>query len=270
MRRLLTRLAALSGAVLLLAGCFTDGSYTIGAGKGQVKPGTWLAPGGSSCQWSTSGPSPQTGSGNGRQQVTIASSDTNFTTKGCGYWEAAGAPQTFTGSGSKVTEPFQLGAGMVIANGTHSGEHNFIVHLVDASGETVNYLANEIGNAQSETLSGDLVAGAYRLEVTADGPWSVTLTQPHSTGGRTLPTTFSGTGNSVVGPFFQSNRGVVFESHYTGEHNFIVTLIDHDGDYAGGIANEIGSSDVSSIEHVNGSYWITVMASGPWTISAHF
>ncbi|MCU1381016.1 MAG: hypothetical protein JWN29_3999, partial [Acidimicrobiales bacterium] len=31
--------------------------------------------------------------------MTIAESDSNFTTAGCGYWEAGSSPQTFTGTG---------------------------------------------------------------------------------------------------------------------------------------------------------------------------
>jgi hypothetical protein len=269
-QRVLARTAAIGAAVLLLSGCFTDGSYTIGSGKGQVKPGTWLAPGGASCSWSKAGPTAASGSGNGRQQVTVTAADTNFTTKGCGYWEEASAPLTFTGSGSQVTAPFDLTKGLVIATGTHAGERNFIVQLVDSKGDDVDLLANEIGDARSEVISNRPTGGSYRLEVQADGAWTVALTQPRSTGGRTLPTTFSGTGSAVAGPFFQNDRAVVFEAHHVGQRNFIVQLVKPGDIFGSLVANEIGDADVSSIERVSGSYWISVTADGPWTISAHY
>lgn len=269
-RRIFVRIAAGIGATVLLTGCFSDGNYTIGTGKGQVKPATWLAPGGATCQWSKAGTSPSSGGGNGRQQVTISSADTNFTTTGCGYWEAAAAaPQVFSGNGSRVTAPFQLLGGLVIASGSHVGERNFIVQLVDSKGDDVDLLANEIGNASTEVITSRAKAGLYRLEVEADGAWTITMSQPHSIGGRTLPTTFSGSGNGVAGPFFQSDRAVIFEAHHVGARNFIVQLVKPGDIFGALIANEIGNADVSSIERVNGSYWISVTADGPWTISAH-
>lgn len=211
-----------------------------------------------------------TGSGNGRQQVTVAADETNFTTSGCGYWEEAGAPQTFIGTASQVTSPFTLEPGLAIAAGTHSGDRNFIVQLVDAAGDTVDYLANEIGAVTSESLTGELDGGSYRLEVMADGPWSITVTQPKSVWGRALPTTFSGTGNGIAGPFFQSDRAVVFDAQHTGERNFIVQLVDTRGNTKAYVANEIGDASVSSIERLDGTYWVSVMADGPWSITARY
>lgn len=257
--------------VLLLSGCFTDGTYTVGTAKGQVKPGTWLAPGGPGCTWSVDGPEPMSGSGSGRQQVTVPATATRFTTTGCGYWEeSAGAPRTFTGTGSQVTPSFQLQAGALITTASHVGERNFIVHLVNDLGDDVDLLANEIGNSRSEVLTTRLTAGAYRLEIDADGDWSITITQPKSIGGRTVPTTFTGTGNAVLGPIFQSNRGVVFDAHHTGQRNFIVKLMKTNDIFGALIANEIGNASVSSIERLDGSYWISVQADGPWTISARY
>ena len=60
---------------------------------------------------------------------------------------------------------------------THNGNSNFIVHLLDANtGQTVEYVANEIGN-YSGSQAYSVTDGKYLLNVDADGSWTVTITQ---------------------------------------------------------------------------------------------
>lgn len=268
-RRAPLRAAALAALTLVLAGCFGDGNYTVGTGKGQVKPATWLAPGGANCQWTTTGPGGGSGGGDARQQVTVTPGDTRFSTKGCGIWEEASDPQAFSGSGSQVSPIVSLRPGPVIAASSHAGDGTFMAFLVDERGGDVAVLANESGRAATEAIIDGVAGGNYRVEVRTDGPWTVTLTQPRSIGGRVLPTTFRGTGDAVAGPFFQSDRTVVFDLHHVGERNFVVELVPSDGRAGTVVADEVGNADVTRVERLDGSYWLSVTADGPWTVSAH-
>ena len=53
-----------------------------------------------------------------------------------------------------------------------------------------------------------------------------------------------------------------------GEHNFIVTLLDQNGGYAGLVANKIGAADVSTAINIpkNGVDLLEVEYEGSWTI----
>ena len=44
-------------------------------------------------------------------------------------------PVYFSGNGQRATEPFNLQAGLAIFAGTHQGQRNFIVQLVDKGGQ---------------------------------------------------------------------------------------------------------------------------------------
>jgi hypothetical protein len=82
---------------------------------------------------------------------------------------------TFQGSGDDVQSFTATGDGIRIFAMSYSGEHNFAVILKDSQGNEIDLLANEIGS-YSGKKSERLGPGTYYLDVTASGPWSVTLT----------------------------------------------------------------------------------------------
>jgi len=108
---------------ILLAGCFGDGTYSIGNGSGQVPTGTYRSTGGSDCYWARL--SDLTGSDSsiiasnelsGPDVVTILSSDAGFQTQGCGTWSllpSTGPEVTSFGDGGYAI-------GIDIAPGTYS------------------------------------------------------------------------------------------------------------------------------------------------------
>ena len=55
----------------------------------------------------------------------------------------------------------------------HDGSSNFIVKLLDGDGDTVEYLANEIGSFEGSSAIKIDKAAAYLLDVDADGSWSI-------------------------------------------------------------------------------------------------
>ncbi len=103
-----------------------------------------------------------------------------------------------TGKGKKIAK-FNIPEGTAaIALITHKGKSNFIVHSVDASGETVSGLVNVIGN-YSGTVLFDAGADEHSVafEIDADGAWTITV-KPVTSAKTWNPTTIlKGTGDSV-------------------------------------------------------------------------
>lgn len=59
----------------------------------------------------------------------------------------------------------------------HTGRANFVVWLMDGSGQKQELIANEIGAVSGSKAVGVARSGSYLLGVDADGPWTVTVTQ---------------------------------------------------------------------------------------------
>jgi len=84
---------------------------------------------------------------------------------------------SFPGQGNAVLSFSLSRGGATRFTFSHTGESNFIVRLLDASGNYAGGLANEIGNANGEAIE-PLGAGDYFLEVEADGQWLVNVIPP--------------------------------------------------------------------------------------------
>jgi hypothetical protein len=60
---------------------------------------------------------------------------------------------------------------------------------------------------------------------------------------------------------------VRFELRHRGQANFIVDVLDVDGQELGNLSNEIGSFQGSQIGEVpEGVFWLRVQADGSWTV----
>ena len=81
---------------------------------------------------------------------------------------------TFQGSGDDVQSFTATGDGMRIFSMSYSGDGNFAIWLKDSQGNDINLLANEIGSYNGKK-SERLGPGTYYLDVTASGPWTITL-----------------------------------------------------------------------------------------------
>lgn len=85
------------------------------------------------------------------------------------------------GEGQTVTDPVSLEDGLLVAAYAHEGESNYQVSLWNEDAdERAAFLVNEIGGVNGTTAA-PVAAGNYSLEITADGPWNVTLVQPNTT-----------------------------------------------------------------------------------------
>jgi hypothetical protein len=82
---------------------------------------------------------------------------------------------TLSGTGDDVREFTLYGDGMRIFVMSYSGNHNFAIWVKDAQGDKIDLIANEIGS-YSGKKSERMGPGTYYLDVTASGPWTVTIT----------------------------------------------------------------------------------------------
>ncbi len=123
----------------------------------------------------------------------------------------------------------------------------------------------------SGSVAERLKAGIYILNVQADSPWTVTVTQPRKQAATAIPHTYTGTGQQVIGPFSSKSTSIRIKSTNTstGGGNFAVSLFAaSDGSQQDIPVNEIGSFSGSTIsqENENGPYDAAVDSDGNWTL----
>ncbi len=173
-RRLLT-VGSIAVMAVLLAGCFGDGTYSVGNGSGQVPAGTYRSTGGSGCYWARL--SDLTGSFSsviannflsGPDVVTVLSSDAGFESDGCGTWDllpSTGPEVTSFGDGGYAI-------GIDIAPGTYSapgGEYCYWEQYSDFLGTSASLIS--IGaNPGQQTVQ--LASNAKRFLVQGCGTWT--------------------------------------------------------------------------------------------------
>jgi len=85
--------------------------------------------------------------------------------------------QRFSGQGQEATRVFRLNRGLARFSLAHTGDDNFIVWLLDSSGDQIDLLVNEIGPFNGSAAVGIEQAGQYLLTVDADGAWQIVVTQ---------------------------------------------------------------------------------------------
>ena len=83
----------------------------------------------------------------------------------------------FSGRGNEVTELYPLDVGLIRCDYTYVGEHNFIVEVLDSQGSYAAVIANEIGSCEGSSAASIGSAGEFLLNITADGNWSIKLSQ---------------------------------------------------------------------------------------------
>jgi len=146
------------------------------------------------------------------------------------------------------------------------GQANFIVELLGRDGQMVALLANDIGGYEGSVPQG-VTEGEYVLSIQADGDWNLSILQPRPSSGTLPPLEQEGTGDYFIGPVQLSQGLARFELSHDGHANFIVTLMNRDGEWVDLLANEIGSYSGSKAVRVPyaGVYWLGIEADGAWT-----
>jgi hypothetical protein len=94
------------------------------------------------------------------------------------------------------------------------------------------------------------------------------IADPVKTQSQTESLKFSGSGSDSQGFSVTGGGGFMFTGNYSGKGNFIVHIIDNNGEFVEGLFNSIGSYSGRKVIHLDpGKYYLDVfIASGPWTI----
>jgi hypothetical protein len=87
------------------------------------------------------------------------------------------APLVLTGGGSDLQKFDTWQSGGYIFTSTYSGDGNFVVWIKDSNGNMVGLAANTIDSSTGSKMV-HLDADTYYAEVTANGPWTITITPP--------------------------------------------------------------------------------------------
>lgn len=82
---------------------------------------------------------------------------------------------TFNGSGQQTTELFSTEKGLKTVKMTHSGSSNFIVYLLDKSGNQLELLVNEIGPFDGSKAVKIARDGIYLFDIEAEGDWQISF-----------------------------------------------------------------------------------------------
>lgn len=181
-------------------------------------------------------------------------------------------PIVFSGSGSRVHDVTLTIDSPAVVSGTHTGTSNFIVKLVAPQDTFGDLLFNEIGSFAGETVSDKNTPGPYKLEVQADGAWTIRITQPlPNDAAATIPSTFQGTGQKVIPILVPQDMQPTVTGSHNGTSNFIVLLNGY-GDskgYASLLFNEIGQFQgqrlIASLPA--NPYLLEVDADGVWSLT---
>jgi hypothetical protein len=170
-------------------------------------------------------------------------------------------PAEFSGDGDGVVD---LPEGVVeaLVTATHDGDANFAVSALDEGNQsTGDLLVNTIGSYTGTTALGmtDIGGDPVRLEVTADGPWTITLGP--LAGAPALAE--AGEGDAV---FRYEGDAATWNVTHDGDANFVVSYYT-DADFEMPLLiNEIGAYD-GSVAATSGPGLVVVTADGAWTIT---
>lgn len=178
-------------------------------------------------------------------------------------------PITLSGTGQEVTEEFALTGGLtVVRSECASCTENFIVELLDDQRQVKDLVVNRVGSYEG-TKGVGVSAGDHVLQVNANAPWTVEITQPgNQPSAAPLPQTWSGNGDRLEGPF-AADQVVTVTANHTGDSNFVVAVIDARGRAQDLVFNEIRDFEGSAVARMpgEGPYYVNVTSEGDWTLT---
>ncbi len=177
-------------------------------------------------------------------------------------------PIQLVGAGQQASADFSLFPGLAIARMTHGGTGHFGVRLLDAQGQLVDLLANNIGPFDGSNAFRIDQPGRFLLDISADGGWGVTITQPAPVDVSSAPVALAGHGQESTAFFGLSDGLQRFVMQHDGQGHFGVMLLAADGGLVDLLANDIGPFDGSKAVGVgSGVYLLNISADGNWNIS---
>ena len=190
--------------------------------------------------------------------------------------------ETFEGTGSAVTDEFELESGlaMLVYESENVGDEGLSADVERTDGDESHVLAiNEVvypGDDVGEITGATLVeadGGEYLTDIDTGGQWTVHVAQPRAPDEeiRTLPVSASGEDSQVVGPIdVDAGMTVAGEHVPQGDeenYTFNVRAVAEDatdlfgGDYA---FTEDGGFEGEARVDVDGVVWVEIRTRGEW------
>lgn len=169
------------------------------------------------------------------------------------------------GSDDRTIDGVDLEDGLTIVDATHAGTNNFIVKAVNTQNDGIGALFVNAAGDFDGAAAALLTEGTYRLEIIADGEWTVDLRQPRSVTGETPPFALAENGPDVFGPFEFSEGTYTATGRLNGDQNFIVEVIAPRGDRSV-IFNEIGAFEDTTTFQPPFIGFLEVTAYSEWTL----
>ena len=187
----------------------------------------------------------------------------------------------FEGRGDKVVGPFHLPEGVVRYVASHSGSRNFVVKFIGQNDElSINTIGRYVGARAHQVENGNLIGlvpGEHRLQVEADGNWTLKLTLENPSSGVAPPLDTSDSGDQVITWILLKEGIYTLSAKHNGSRNFVVYLLAANGRHSELLVNDIGSYDGQKIIKVEkgllglspppGLYALTIEADGDWGVS---
>ena len=176
-------------------------------------------------------------------------------------------PTSLSGTGQQISTQFALDEGLAVFKMTHTGSSNFVVSLVNLDGQPDRLLVNTIGQFNgSKALP--VQAGNYVLDITADGGWTVNIEHPVPSAAL-ISFPLTGQGEQATGFFVLGQGPITFNLTHAGSQNFMVTLLDQNGQPVDILANEVGPFAGNKTVEIQtpGAYLLDISANGDWSIT---
>ena len=190
---------------------------------------------------------------------------------------------TFNGEGRQFLGPVNLEKGLVLLEAKNQDGINsyFSVNvyadtngngtLEEGEGYTDGHIS--VGYEDAEAFDGTTAfksnGGGYFIEVEG-GRWQITFIESKKlTEQAAAPTSFSGKSINVTEKFYLPAVEYSFRATNEGEGNFIIYMVDEDGNFTKRLVNEIGAfdGDFSADVVFDGNYIFAVQGGDNWTIT---
>lgn len=171
-------------------------------------------------------------------------------------------PTVFTGSGDSVvaiTKPARATVVLATITGNDASSY-FGVKAVDGDQDT---LVNTTEPYTGTTLMDARVGGTTQLQVTATGPWSITLSDPRSAPTLSQGSPYAGTGDAVI--IYQGSRGIASITGNAGGSYFGVKV--YSSSSSGGAVVNTTDPYTGSVPWPVGPAIVVVTSEDDWTIS---
>jgi hypothetical protein len=171
------------------------------------------------------------------------------------------------GRDSETSRSLSLNDGLAIFHVTYQGSDDLSVVLLDENGDVVDDIADGHGAFDGSTAIGLDQSCSCTVDVQTTGSWSITIDQPETLTGNSLPTTLFGAGQAAS-TAFQSAGGLArFHLMIRDPTGARVTLLSASGE----LLNVLGEGDSAfdrsrTVELDPGTYLLQVDTGGPWTV----